>query len=93
MKSLGEIYLMVWNKILIFLVQILSKNYIISSTKLNNINFTPSLLHRAFRRITLTITNKRTYIKFHIKTLKITPTCFDPKIILKELSCSLLKSF
>ena len=27
-------------------------------------------------------TNKRTYIKFHIKTLKIAPTCFDPKIIL-----------
>jgi len=21
------------------------------------------------------------YIKFHIRTLKITPTCFDPKII------------
>jgi len=33
------------------------------------------------------------YIKFHIKTLKIAPTCFDPKIILRELHCSLLKSF
>ena len=35
------------------------------------------LLHFAFRRITLS-TNKCTYIKFHIKTLKIAPTCFDP---------------
>ena len=33
------------------------------------------------------------YIKFHIKTLKIAPTCFDPKIIFRELRCSLLKSF
>jgi len=33
------------------------------------------------------------YIKFHVKTLKIAPTCFDPKIILRELRCSLLKSF
>ena len=40
------------------------------------------------------ITNQRmNYIKFHIKTLKIAPTCFDPKIILRELRCSLLKSF
>jgi len=31
------------------------------------------------------------YIEFHIKTLEIAPTCFDPKIILRELSCSLLK--
>jgi len=38
-------------------------------------------------------TNKCTYIKFHIKTLKIAPTCFDPKIILRDLRCSLLKSF
>ena len=49
------------------------------------------MLHRAFRRITFIITNK--WIKFHIKTLKIAPTCFDPKIILRELRCSLLKSF
>jgi len=27
-------------------------------------------------------------MKFHIKTLKIAPTCFDPKIILRELRCS-----
>ena len=32
------------------------------------------------------------YLKFRIKTLKIAPTCFDPKIILRELGCSLLKS-
>ena len=38
-------------------------------------------------------TNTCTYIKFHNKTLKIAPTCFDPKIILRELRCSLLKSF
>jgi len=29
---------------------------------------------------------------FYIKTFKIAPTCFDPKIIFWELSCSLLKS-
>ena len=28
----------------------------------------------------------------YIKTLKIAPTCFDPKIIFRELHCSLLKS-
>ena len=39
------------------------------------------------------LTNKCTYIKSRIKTLKIAPTCFDPKIILRELRCSLLKSF
>ena len=33
------------------------------------------------------------YIKFHIKTLKFALTCFDPKIILRERRCSLLKSF
>ena len=47
-----------------------------------------SLLHRAFRRITLIIDQKMHYIKFHIKTLKIALTCFDPKIILMELRCS-----
>jgi len=29
--------------------------------------------------------------KFYIKTFKIAPTCFDPKIIFKELHCSLIK--
>ena len=29
---------------------------------------------------------------FYIKTFKIAPTCFDPKIIFRELRCSLLKS-
>jgi len=43
--------------------------------------------------IILIVINKCTCIKFHIKTLKIAPTCFDPRIILKELRCSLLKSF
>ena len=52
-----------------------------------------SLLHRAFHRITLIINQQMHYIKFHIKTLKIALTCFDPKIILRELRCSLLKSF
>ena len=37
-------------------------------------------------------TNKCTYIKFHIKTLKIAPTCFDPKIVFRKLHFSLLKS-
>jgi len=39
------------------------------------------------------INQQCTHIKFHIKTFKIAPTCFDPKIILRELRCSLLKSF
>ena len=37
-------------------------------------------------------TNWCTYMKFHIKTLKIATTCFGPKIIFRELHCSLLKS-
>jgi len=41
----------------------------------------------------LIINKQMHYIKFHIKTLKIAPTFFDPKIILRELRCSLLKSF
>jgi len=44
-------------------------------------------------RVTLIINQQMHYIKFHIKTLKIAPTCFDPKIILRELRCSLPKSF
>ena len=51
------------------------------------------LLHRAFPRITLIINQQMPYIKFHIKTLKTAPTCYDPKLILRELRCSLLKSF
>ena len=50
-------------------------------------------LQRAFCRITLIINQQMHYIKFHIKTLKIALTCFDPKIILRELHCSLLKPF
>jgi len=52
-----------------------------------------SFLHRAFHRITLITNQQMHYIKFHIKTLKIAPTCFDPEIILRELRCSLLNSF
>jgi len=37
-----------------------------------------------------TPTNAYTYF-FYIKTFKIAPTCFDPKIIFRELHCSLLK--
>jgi len=38
-------------------------------------------------------TNQCTYITFfYIKTFKIAPTCFDPKLIFRELHCSLLKS-
>ena len=44
-----------------------------------------SLLHRAFRRITSITNQQMHYIKFHIKTLKIALTCFDPKIILKDV--------
>ena len=42
---------------------------------------------------TLIINQQMHDIKFHIKTLKIAATRFDPKIILRELRCSLLKSF
>jgi len=41
-------------------------------------------------KITLIINQQMHYVKFHIKTLKIAPTCFDPKIILKE-QCSSLR--
>jgi len=34
--------------------------------------------------VILIINNKFTYIKFHIKTFNIAPTCFDPKIILRS---------
>ena len=30
---------------------------------------------------------------FYVKIFKIAPTCFDPKIIFRELHCSLLKSY
>jgi len=39
---------------------------------------------------TLIINQQMHYIKFHIKTLKIALACFNPKIILRELCCSLL---
>jgi len=38
----------------------------------------------------LFINQQMHYIKCHIKTLKIAPTYFDPKTILRELRCSLL---
>jgi len=31
-------------------------------------------------------------IECYVKTFKIAATCFDPKIIIRELHCSLLKS-
>ena len=43
------------------------------------------IIYKCLLKIALIITNKCTYIKFHMKTLKIAPTCFDPKIILREL--------
>jgi len=32
------------------------------------------------------------WVFFYIKTFKIASTCFDPKIIFREINCSLLKS-
>ena len=56
-----------------------------------------NILHRkpnqTSYRLTLIINQQMHYIKSHIKTLKIAPTCFGTKIILRELRCSLLKSF
>ena len=55
------------------------------------------LLHRAFRRITSIINQQLHLYKFQIKTiktLKITPTCFDLfQIIIRELCFSLLKLY
>jgi len=48
---------------------------------------------KQINKLTLIINQQMRYIKLHIKILKIAPTYFDPKIILRELSCSLLKSF
>jgi len=55
--------------------------------------FKVSILQHKSSYITLIINQQMHYIKFRIKTTKIAPTYFDPKIILKELRCSLLKSF
>ena len=49
------------------------------------------LCENLYITITLIINQQSHYIKFHTKTLKIAPTCFDPKIILRELRCSSLK--
>ena len=35
---------------------------------------------------------KKIHKLVYIKTFKIAPTCFDPKIIVRELHCSSLKS-
>jgi len=50
-------------------------------------------LHRAFCRI-IQSAHQPMHIRkiFFIKTFKIAPTCFDPKIIFRELHCSLVKS-
>jgi len=48
--------------------------------------------HKLDFMITLIITNKCTYIKFYIKTLKIALTCFDHKIILRELRIETCRS-
>jgi len=47
-------------------------------------------LNPDFSHLSRTPTNARTYIFFYITTFKIAPTCFDPKIIFRELNCSLL---
>ena len=51
-------------------------------------------VHRADNIIAFTlIINQQMHLhKIHIKIFKIAPTCFDPKIILRELRCSLLQS-
>jgi len=58
----------------------------------SGINF---VINRKYKQavMTLIINQQMHYIKFHIKTLKITPTCVDLKIILRDLRCFLLKSF
>ena len=61
------------------------------SISLLNTRRTPFLTTRYY--VPLIINQKLHYIKFHIKKLKIAPTCFDPKIILRELRCSLPKPF
>ena len=43
---------------------------------LQGLSVLSSLLYRAFRRITLIIHQQMHYTKFHIKKLKIAPTCF-----------------
>jgi len=49
--------------------------------------------HMGSFNLTLITDQQMHYIKFHTKTLKIAQTSFDPKIILRELRCSLMKSF
>ena len=58
----------------------------------STLTFISLLLHRVLRRITLIIPTNALVKKIHIKTLKMAPTCFDHKIIIREPCCSLLKS-
>ena len=79
------------SKFLLHTVQVLYMCTICDSTNINTIidnQFGTNSI-----TIALIINQQMHHIKFHIKTLKIAPTCFDPKIILTELRCSLLKSF
>ena len=79
------------SKFLLHTVQVLYMCTICDSTNINTIidnQFGTNSI-----TIALIINQEMHHIKFHIKTLKIAPTCFDPKIILTELRCSLLKSF
>ena len=58
-----------------------------------NLNkYTRIILKTNIRYIQLAHQLMHIYNFFYIKTFKIAPTRFDPKIIFRELHCSLLKS-
>jgi len=59
---------------------------------LEHINEISSSLHRAFLRV-ISLAHQLMHLhkSFYVKSLKISPTYFNPKIIFRELNCSLLK--
>jgi len=62
------------------------------SSQMSCIKYGPLSLHRAFCTV-IQSAHQLMLIRniFYIKTFKIAPTCFHPKIIFRELHCSLLK--
>jgi len=107
-KILGEEYRSLSSSLCSFLHSLVTSSLVVPNIPLSTLLSNTLSLRSSFNVIdqvshpykptgkfilTLIINQQMHYIKFHIKTLKIAPTCFVPKIILRELCCSLLKSF
>jgi hypothetical protein len=82
-------------KVLWFAVECMSNHMVILKLQVVELIFQISLFHRAFRftiyngPTNALVCNKTLIQMSHIKTLKITPTCFDHQlIILREIILS-----